>query len=84
MAFVMAFRRPQGAGLLQSDFAADLPADTLGRLVEREVVVVAEDAAEPQAWLQAAQALAILVRPDRYVLGAVHSLQELNAVVAAI
>jgi 3-(3-hydroxy-phenyl)propionate hydroxylase len=72
------------AALLQSDFAADLPADTLRRLVDREVVVVADDAPEPQAWLRAADASAILVRPDRYVLGAVHSVQELNALVAAI
>ena len=72
------------AAVLQPDFAADLPADTLGRLVDREVVVVAADAPEPQAWLQAADASAILVRPDRYVLGAAHSLQELNALVAAI
>jgi|SRR5271165_41594 len=72
------------AALVQPDFAADLPADTLKRLVDREVVVVADDAPEPQAWLQAADASAILVRPDRYVLGAVPSLQELNALVAAI
>ena len=56
----------------------------LGRLVDREIVVVADDAPEPRAWLQAANASAILVRPDRYMLGAVHSLQELNALVAAI
>src|SRR5271166_602501 len=72
------------AALLQPDFVADLPADTLGRLADREVVVVADDAPEPQAWLQAADASAILVRPDRYMLGAVYSLQELNALVAAI
>jgi 3-(3-hydroxy-phenyl)propionate hydroxylase len=72
------------AALLQPDFAADLPADTLGRLVDREVVVVADDAPEPRTWLEAAGASAMLVRPDRYVLGAVHSLQELNALVAAI
>jgi 3-(3-hydroxy-phenyl)propionate hydroxylase len=72
------------AALLQPDFAADLPTDALGRLVDREVVAVADGAAEPQAWLQSADASAILVRPDRYVLGAVHSLQELNALVAAI
>jgi 3-(3-hydroxy-phenyl)propionate hydroxylase len=70
--------------LVQPDFAAGLPADTLGRLAEREVMVVADDAPEPQAWLQAADASAILVRPDRYVLGAVHSLQELNALATAI
>jgi 3-(3-hydroxy-phenyl)propionate hydroxylase len=72
------------AALVRPDFAADLPAGTLGRLVDREVVVVAADAPAPQAWLQAADASAILVRPDRYVLGAAHSLQELKALVAAI
>jgi 3-(3-hydroxy-phenyl)propionate hydroxylase len=72
------------AALLQSDFATDLPADTLRRLAEREIVVVADDSLEPQAWLEAADALAILVRPDRYVLGAAHSLQELNALLSAI
>ena len=72
------------AALVQPDFAADLPADTLGRLVEREVVVVADNAPGLQTWLQAADASAILVRPDHYVLGAVHSLQELGALVAAI
>jgi 3-(3-hydroxy-phenyl)propionate hydroxylase len=45
---------------------------------------VADDAPEPQAWLRATDASAILVRPDRYVLGAAHSLQELDALVAAI
>ena len=45
---------------------------------------MADDAPEPQAWLRATDASAILVRPDRYVLGAAHSLQELDALVAAI
>jgi 3-(3-hydroxy-phenyl)propionate hydroxylase len=72
------------AALVQPDFAADLPADMLGLLVDREVVVMTDDAPELQGWLQAADASAILVRPDRYVLGAVHSVQELNALVAAI
>jgi 3-(3-hydroxy-phenyl)propionate hydroxylase len=72
------------AALMQPDFTADLSPETLGRLVDREVVVVADDAPELGAWLGAAEASAILVRPDRYVLGAVHSLQELDALVAAI
>ena len=47
-------------------------------------MVVADDAPEPRAWLQATDAPAILVRPDRYVLGAARSLQELNALAAAV
>ena len=31
-------------------------------------MVVADDAPEQQAWLQAAEAPAVVVRPDRYVL----------------
>jgi 3-(3-hydroxy-phenyl)propionate hydroxylase len=71
------------AALMQPDFTADLSPETLGRLVDREVVVVA-DAPEPQAWLNSAGVSAILMRPDRYVLGAAHSVQQLDALVAAI
>ena len=72
------------AALLRPDFAAGLPAETLERLAGRDVMVVAEDAPEKRAWLQAADAPAILVRPDRYVLGAAHSVEELNALAAAV
>jgi hypothetical protein len=34
--------------------------------------------------MQAAAAPAVLVRPDRYVLGAARSLQELKALAAAV
>ena len=72
------------AAMLQREFAANLPEELFGRLADREIMVVADDAPEPQAWLQAAGASAILVRPDRYVLGEAHSQQELNALVAAV
>jgi len=72
------------AALLRPDFAASLPAETLKRLADREVMVVADDAPEQQVWLQEADAPAILVRPDRYVLGAARSVQELNALAAIV
>jgi 3-(3-hydroxy-phenyl)propionate hydroxylase len=72
------------AALVRPDFAASLPAETLATLAKREVTVLADDAPEQQAWLQKIGASAILVRPDRYVLGAAHSLQELNALAAAV
>jgi 3-(3-hydroxy-phenyl)propionate hydroxylase len=72
------------AAMLKPDFAAGLPGETLGRLAEREIIVVADDASEPQAWLQAGDAPAILVRPDRYVLGQARSRHELNALIAAV
>jgi len=72
------------AALLQPEFAASLPAETLKHLVNREVIVVAEDAPEQQAWLRTVDAPAVLVRPDRYVLGAARSLQELQSLAATI
>jgi 3-(3-hydroxy-phenyl)propionate hydroxylase len=72
------------AALLRPDFAASLPAETLARLADRDVTVVADAAPEQQAWLQAVEAPAVLVRPDRYVLGAARSLQELHALAAGV
>ncbi len=72
------------AAMFQPEFAASLPGEMFGHLADREIIVVADDAPEPRAWLQAAGAPAILVRPDRYVLGEAHSRQELSALVAAV
>ena len=72
------------AALLRPEFAASLPAETLALLAEREVSVVADGPPGQQAWLEAAEAGAILVRPDRYILGAANSLLELNSLAAAI
>jgi 3-(3-hydroxy-phenyl)propionate hydroxylase len=72
------------AVLLQSHFAASLPAETLEHLARREIVVVADDAPEPNTWLQRIDAPAVLVRPDRYVLGTARSVQELNSLAAGV
>ena len=72
------------AALMRPDFAASVPAEILERLADRDVMVVADDAPEQLAWLQAAKAPAVVVRPDRYVLGAARSLQELNALAAIV
>jgi 3-(3-hydroxy-phenyl)propionate hydroxylase len=72
------------AAVLEPEFAAALPQDMHARLAARDIVPVAADAPEPRAWLQAANASAIVVRPDRYVLGAAHSLQELNTLAAIV
>ena len=70
--------------MLQPDFAANLSTEFLERLAAREIIVVADDAPEQQAWLHALGVQAVLVRPDRYVLGAARSVQELNTLVAAV
>jgi 3-(3-hydroxy-phenyl)propionate hydroxylase len=53
------------AALLRPEFATSLPAKTLERLAERDVTLVVDDAPEHGAWLQAIDAPAVLVRPDR-------------------
>jgi 3-(3-hydroxy-phenyl)propionate hydroxylase len=72
------------AALLQSDFAAGLPEATRARLADREIVLISDAAPASQAWLQAAEAPAVVVRPDRYVLGVAHSADEFNALLAAV
>jgi hypothetical protein len=42
----------------------------LQHFADRDVTVVVDDAPELRAWLQAAGAPAVLVRQDRYLLGA--------------
>jgi 3-(3-hydroxy-phenyl)propionate hydroxylase len=72
------------AALLQPDFAASLPAETIEHLTSREVIIVDDDAPEQQAWLQTIDAPAVLVRPDRYVLNVARSAQELHSLAAAL
>ncbi len=72
------------AALLRPTFAASLPAGTLERLRDDGIVVVADDAPGQEAWFDEAEAQAVLVRPDRYVLGAARSESELHALAAAI
>ncbi len=70
------------AALLCPDFAARLPAETLDRLAARDVAIVAD--AATHAWLEATGAEAVLVRPDRYVLGAARTVPEMQALAASI
>ena len=72
------------AALTQPHFAASLPAETFEHLASREIVIVADDAPEQKAWLQRIDAPAVLVRPDRYVLGAARSVQQLHSLAAAL
>ena len=72
------------AALLRPEFAASLPAETLDRLAQRDVAILAGNDPEPLAWLLASGAEAVLLRPDRYVLGAARSVAEMQALAAAI
>jgi 3-(3-hydroxy-phenyl)propionate hydroxylase len=70
------------AVLLRPGDAAALPTAPLDALAARGAVLVADAALAP--WLDDVGALAVLVRPDRYVLGAARDADELAALAAAI
>ncbi len=71
------------AALLRPGFAAALPAGTLDRLRRNGIAILDDGAPGPEAILDAADAEALLVRPDRYTLGAAHSAREFEALVSA-
>lgn len=70
--------------MLRPEFLAALPAKTRASLAEREIVVVADDALAPLSWLDAHNAAAMLVRPDRYILGVAHTVDDLDALAACV
>ena len=70
--------------VLRPDFAAALPDATRTLLADREIVVVADDAPEHLSWLDQHGAAAMLVRPDRYILGAAMSAEQIEALAACI
>ncbi|MBS0562137.1 MAG: bifunctional 3-(3-hydroxy-phenyl)propionate/3-hydroxycinnamic acid hydroxylase [Proteobacteria bacterium] len=72
------------AALMLPEFDRSLPAHARDRLAERDVAIVQDNSPATSSFLRSADASAILVRPDRYVLGAVRSIQELTALAACI
>lgn len=72
------------AALLRPEFASELSATVLERCVQRDVAVVADNAPALQDWLRAEGVGAVLVRPDRYVLGAARNQEEMEALAAAV
>jgi 3-(3-hydroxy-phenyl)propionate hydroxylase len=72
------------AAILRPDFAEALPADLHARFARRGIATVLASAPEPAAWLRDIQAPAVLVRPDRYMLGAARSVTELQALAALV
>ncbi|HEX2885304.1 bifunctional 3-(3-hydroxy-phenyl)propionate/3-hydroxycinnamic acid hydroxylase [Vineibacter terrae] len=72
------------AALLDPSFHASLPDALLARLQEKDVAVVTDPAPALQAWLATHAVHAVVVRPDRYVLGAARSVADMAALVAAV
>lgn len=71
------------AALMRPEFGARLPAGLRDRMRQRNVAIVSDDEPELQSWLQATDAPAVVVRPDRYVLGGARDGQEMEALVEA-
>lgn len=69
--------------LMSPEFIGSLPRTLLAACDDAGIAVVAEDALELQHWLRQNEAGAVMVRPDRYVLGAASSLSEMTDLVAA-
>jgi 3-(3-hydroxy-phenyl)propionate hydroxylase len=72
------------AALLRPEFGSELSATVLERCAHRDVAVVADNAPALQDWLRAEGVGAVLVRPDRYVLGAARTQEEMEALAAAV
>ena len=72
------------AALLLSDFAIQLPKEIRTRLSERDVKVVTASSQEAETWLREIGVPAVIIRPDRYILGAARSNQEFSALAAKI
>jgi len=72
------------AALMRPDFAAALGQQTRRQLEAEGVAVVAEDAPELQQWLNSVEAVAVAVRPDRYILGAARDEAMFRSLMSAI
>lgn len=70
--------------LAEPAFAAALPADIRRRIGEADIALVDDAAPALQHWIAGHQVGAVMVRPDRYILGAARDAAELPALLAAI
>lgn len=72
------------AALLAPEFSAALPPTLLARLRQKDVAVVTDTTPALQSWLTEKAVSGVLVRPDRYVLGAARTAADMDALAAAI
>ncbi|WP_338664703.1 bifunctional 3-(3-hydroxy-phenyl)propionate/3-hydroxycinnamic acid hydroxylase [Pararoseomonas sp. SCSIO 73927] len=75
---------PRFAAVMRPGFAAALPNALLDRLSARGAVLVADAAPGVGAMLDEAGAEAVLLRPDRHVLGAARDAAEMRALAEAL
>lgn len=61
------------AALLRPEFCRSLPDASLDALRRRDVAIVADEGDEARTWLDTLDAQGVVIRPDRYVLGAIRN-----------
>ena len=69
---------------MRPEFVSEISPAVLDRCARRDVAIVADAAPSLQDWLRAEGVGAVLVRPDRYVLGAARTSEEMETLVAAV
>jgi 3-(3-hydroxy-phenyl)propionate hydroxylase len=72
------------AAILRPDFASDLPNCVLEQFALRGIMLVVAGTPDLAAWLLDIGAPAVVVRPDRYMLGEAQSVTELQALTALV
>jgi len=70
------------AAVMSGDFDARMPAEVRVDLTRRDIALVADDGPAVAAWLAALGAGAVLVRPDRYILGVAETPAQLRTMAA--
>jgi 3-(3-hydroxy-phenyl)propionate hydroxylase len=72
------------AALLKPDFLASLSRPLVERIRQKDIAVVTDQCPAICTWLDDNKVGGIMVRPDRYVLGAARSEQDMDSLIAAI
>ena len=72
------------AALLKPDFLASLSRPLVERLRQKDITLVTDRCPDIHQWLDDNKVGGIVVRPDRYVLGAARSEQDMDSLIAAI
>ena len=69
--------------IVSPGFMSDLPANVREKAEARNVAIIHEACEELTAWFTQAQTGAVLLRPDRYILGSADTQEELEALIEA-
>jgi len=74
-------RRP--AVLMKADFSYQLPTDLKKEMVSADVVAIDDPSPALQGWFSDKNVNAVLMRPDRYILGAAETVDEVRELILA-